>query len=101
MDPCEENTLSAGDRLNELCAHLDALEERIKTDLPSLSDWYTRQFAELRAKSMVVRSVVLALQPQAHADLDGLDAERDRHWIALKAAVETYRSILKGDPREI
>lgn len=96
MERQNETTLSIADRLERLSAQLDVLEAQIKADLSSSSDWYTQQFSELRAQTRSALMDIQALRPHGNSGSGSPHAEHDRHWLALKAAIQTYRDVVKN-----
>ena len=93
MEPADDKSLSAADRLERLSAQLGVLEDRIKADLPSSPGWFVEQVAELRAQTISALDDIRAFQPHRHSVSE---TEHDRHWLALKAATQTYRLVLNG-----
>jgi len=80
--------------LLQLGSDLAELELRIRANQTKDAHWRARQLSDLRAQIGLVIAQIAALEPQSKTAPSSAIAERDRSWHALKAAIQTYRSVV-------
>ncbi len=82
-------------QLDRLGSELDELDHKLKTECRNASAWYGEQMGKLRTEWRDAQSKIERLSAEGQAEAQSAyqtaadDAER--HWKALKAAVQTYR----------
>ena len=85
----------ATDRLRRLISDLEGIEGRVKEDMTSNSQFLLQLLPDLRAQ---VGTTLQQIEYPMIAKLSEerrVKAEDNRHWEALRAAIQTYRHLVK------
>ncbi|GAB5482637.1 MAG: hypothetical protein Pars92KO_23940 [Parasphingorhabdus sp.] len=81
--------------LHRIDNELKALESKVKAAGDEQDQWATNQVRKLRADMQVVQTemdtIAHRIEVDGEAGVEKSKVDAERHWMALKAAVQAYR----------